>query len=488
MEQAYVLAFDVGTSGIKAVLVSDRGKLAAWAEQGYPLLTPRAGWAEQDPEKYWEALCACARRVMTEQPAGRIAGISLCTQWKGIIPVDGRGRVLHNGIIWLDARATGEAAELNRRMGSDLFAGQSYWAKLLWLRRQRPQVYEQAEHILEVNSFLRWKMTGEFAADISNDFIHSPDPECSAFYADILRTAEIDPDKFPPLVDSTAQVGAVTDQAARAMGLPAGIPVFAGCSDIPAVAMGAGCGERHKVHAYFGTSGWVAAVVDRGTDYVRALSSAMSRECDVALFPMQSVGLTLNWALAQFYSVEQRQMGKDIFRLLEEELSSVPAGSERLLATPWLSGELPPLSERARVAFLNGSARHTRRHFVNAVMESICYSMRQRVEQCTRQLGRPPEELTVIGGGANSAHWMQMLADVLQIPVAVPASNAHAGAVGAARCALLGLGLWDGEAGQPDRRQHFTPRPECWEEYAPLYEAFTELYQRLEPIFTQLQA
>ena len=161
--EPYVMAFDVGTSGVKTAVIAADGRLLACAGGTYPLAAPRPGWAEQNPEDYWLALCAGARRAAAEAgiPPEGIAGISLCTQWKGIIPVDAQGRALHPCVIWLDARGEEEAAYLNERLGTGLFSGQSYWAKLLWLKRRRPEIYSRAAYILEVNSFLRRRMTGQ---------------------------------------------------------------------------------------------------------------------------------------------------------------------------------------------------------------------------------------------------------------------------------------------------------------------------------------
>lgn len=490
---SYVMAFDVGTSSVKTAVVTTDGRLLSCASEAYPLATPRPGWAEQDPEDYWRALCVSAQRAVSESgvPATEIAGISLCTQWKGIIPVDARGRVLHNCIIWLDARAEEEAAYLNKRLKTGMFNGQSYWAKLLWLKQRQPQVYARAEHIFEVNSFLRWRMTGQCATDVSNDFIHSYTGEINDFYARILQAAEIDREKFPPLVDSTSQTGALAQKPAAELGLPSGIPVFAGCADIPAVAIGAGCGDRGTVHAYFGTSGWVGTVTNRQDVGSGLISTAMDREQDVLLFSMQSVGLALNWALSTFYAAEQAQLGKGIFDLLERELAFLPAGSDRLIATPWLSGELPPLSERARLVFLNASKLHTRQHFVNAVMEGVCYSTRQCVQRCEALTGQKLEKLAVVGGGSGSMHWMQMLSDVLGIPVVVPEDTAHAGTIGGAYCVLAGLGRsQDAEAIRRTRRiqRRFFPRSENRAEYDRMFGIYSELYERLEPIFSQLQA
>jgi xylulokinase len=492
MSELYVISYDLGTSGVKVALVSTQGQLVAFAEQGYPLITPQPGWAEQDPNAYWSAISSCTRQVMKEagQDPADAAGITISTQWKGIIPVDADGRILYNNILWLDSRAETEAKILNHTLKTDMFTAQSYWARLMWLRNHCYAVYEQAEHIFEVNSYIRWKLTGFSATDLSNDFIHSCDPELDSFYMSILKAADLDRNKFPPLVKSTDPVGFVTTKAAREIGLRPGIPVFAGCADIPAIAIGSGCVERHSVHAYFGTSGWIGAVFDHDMNASKTPSSAFTPELDIALFSMQSVGLTLNWAIQQFYSAEHNQLGGHIFNLLNQELSDITPGSDGLLATPWLSGELPPLSDKARVAFIGAGAKHDRRHFVKAIMESVCYSMRERMLQCEKRLGHTLDALTVVGGGASSPLWMQMLADVLQVPVEVPHFNKHTGAIGSAYCALLGLGLCSSLTETRERvgiAQSYMPRTANIGVYDQMYQVFTTLYKTVEPVFEKLQ-
>ena len=149
MDKACVISYDLGTSGIKVVLVDTEGELIGYTTAQYPLITPAPGWAEQDPVQYWRALCECTRRLLTECGCSpkNVKGISLCTQWKGIIPVDGCGNVLHNSMIWLDARAEKQAAILNKALSTDAFTGQSYWARIMWLKEMHPTIYDAAECI-----------------------------------------------------------------------------------------------------------------------------------------------------------------------------------------------------------------------------------------------------------------------------------------------------------------------------------------------------
>ena len=259
MDQRYVLAYDLGTSGVKGALVNMQGEVIDTATADYLLYTPQPNWAEQDPEQYWQGVCEVTRQVLKKAGAApeSVAGMAFGTQWKGIIPVDKDGKVLHNSIIWLDARAVDQAKRLNEKFGEGLFAASDYWPKLMWLQENEPECIENAQLILEANSFLKWKATGAGAIDISNCFVRSFDPKVEKLYEEILEFAGIPQEKFPGYVRAQDLVGHVTEKAAAELGLVPGIPVFGGNSDIQAIAVGAGCSDIGGVHMYFGSSGWV---------------------------------------------------------------------------------------------------------------------------------------------------------------------------------------------------------------------------------------
>ena len=151
MDQRYVLAYDLGTSGVKGALVNMQGEVIDTATADYLLYTPNPNWAEQDPEQYWQGVCEVTRQVLehTGVAPDTVAGMAFGTQWKGIIPIDKDGKVLHNSIIWLDARAVDQAKRLNEKFGEGMFAASDYWPKLMWLRENRPECVENAEIILE---------------------------------------------------------------------------------------------------------------------------------------------------------------------------------------------------------------------------------------------------------------------------------------------------------------------------------------------------
>ena len=488
MGQNYVLAYDLGTSGVKSILITTDGTVVAASTAAYPLYTPQPGWAEQVPEDYWRGVCEATRAVLVRANVSpdEILGLAFGTMWKGIIPIDKNGAVLHNSIIWLDARA-GEAAErLNNKMGTPgrLFSASDYWSKLAWLQENHPEIVENAVMILETNSYLKWRATGAVVVDISNSFTRSFDPKLDEYYEKLLLAIGIPREKFPPIIEATALAGYVTEKAAEELGLVPGIPVFGGNNDIQAVTVGAGCSQIGSVHMYFGSSGWTGYTIPHTPQHGL---SPFDAERDIHLKGMQAIGLSFNWVVKKLYSAEYGQCGDAVFAEIDREVADIPAGSNGVFATPWFYGEWPPLfGPDARGNFLNLGPAHDRRHMARAMMEGVCYHLKMQVQNMGRSR---PEGVTVIGGGSRSDVWMQILADVMDMPVRVPKDTCHAGAIGTAYSALIGLGICS-DYGEADNRVQiectYLPNPEAVAVYRENYEVFEQLYTMLKPMFSRM--
>ncbi len=491
MKKGYIFSYDFGTSGVKIALVDLQGSLIDSEIVRYALLTPRPGWAEQDPNEFWAAVCRGTREVVTRQALTpqSVVGMAFGTQWKGIIPLNGQGRVLHNAIIWLDGRAKAQARELNARLGTDTFTERDYWARLMWVRQERPEIYDQTETFLEVNAFLKYKATGIKAVDLTNDFIHHPDPDIQRDYTRVLAAAELNTDKFPPMVMPTQKVGQLTAEAAAEMGLVEDIPVFGGCGDIPAIAIGAGCSTVGSAHIYLGSSGWLAVSVPGRKAGVGELYQAFDRGRELLLYVLQAACMAQNWAVKQFYRNEEERLAEGVFRFVDQDIAGVAPGCDRMIATPWLHGELPPLSNEARMVFFNIHNLHDRRHMMRAVLEGVCFSLRWKMEMYRAQTGHELDAIRVVGGGANSKPWMQSLADILGIPVVIPENAAHAGAIGTAYCAIVGLGICpDLDAADKMIRQDRMYSPDKGRRalYDELYGVYKDLYPSTRHLFETL--
>lgn len=508
----YVLAYDLGTSGVKAVLVDTGGTVAGSAVETYPIDSPQESWAEQDPEDYWRAVCAATKRVLADTTAApeTVLGVAFCSQWKGIIPLDAENRVLHKNITWLDSRAGKEAAQLNRvlqvnyfkeklfgfkpssklnaSLGRRILCGADYWPKLMWYRANLPELYENTKVILECNSYVKWRATGEMAVDMTNHFTRSFSPSTQGLYNLILKLAKVDPGLFPKIVMPSELIGNVSGAASEELGLPEGTPVFGGCGDIPAISIGSGCGELGDTHVYLGSSGWLSSMVRCKEGFLS--TSPFNTENDLLMFGFQAIGLAYDWAVRCFYSAEREALGSGVYDFVEKEISAVDPGSGGLLATHWMFGERPPFfSDKARGAFVNINPAHDRAHMVNAVMESVCYSMRMSLDALEGGTRRKVGAIHAVGGCSVNNHWMQTLADVLEIPVMVPYDPRHAGAVGTAYCALIGLGLCmdiDEAKARIRMEKEFLPRESASMAHMKNLAAYKKLHKSLETTFSAL--
>lgn len=492
MKEQFVIAYDFGTSGVKAVLISFSRQVKATANGTYNLYVPQEGYAEQDPEEYWSAVCDTTKTVLHENDidASQICGIVFGTMWKGIIPVSADGEVLCRSIIWLDTRAEEQANKINCALDTDKYSGADYWPKLMWLKENKPEIVDKAQMILEVNAFLKWKATGECVSDISNNFAKSFDENIDSQYEELFNIIGIDRNKFPRWAGSEEKVGEITAKAAQELGLLEGTPVFAGCSDITGITIGSGSSKLGTTHAYFGSSGWLGYSVTHGNEAPYIASFDFSRDIAVPL-GLNAAGLALNWVVDNLYGEEKKKMGDYVYDLINSEVETVAPGSEGMLATPWFYGELKPVfGSEARGCFLNMNATHTRKHMARAMMEGIIYMMKATERYCDEGLELvSADTITAVGGGAKSDVWMQMMADVLNKTIQVPYWPRHAGAMGVAACAFVGLGIYkdfDDFSEKTQIERTFKPNPENAAVYEQGYELFSKLFEMQKPIFDTL--
>ena len=486
--EPFVLAYDLGTGGVKAAIVDPKGCVLRTSTVDYPLYTPGPNMAEQDAEDYWQGLVRATHAVFQHEdfdPAGCI-GLAIGAMWRGIIPVGQNGAPLSRGMIWLDTRARDEAEELKRIFPGNSFAPNEYWPKMLWLRRHCPDLVSEADQFLEANAFLKRRLTGTATSDPSNCYTDSFDPLLASFYGQVREYCGIPESRFPALVHSDDRAGTLLPEAADKLGLTAGIPVFGGSGDIPAIAIGSGSSGIGSVHLYLGSSGWVgySAAHKSGEQH----GSGFDEARDIDLYGLHSVGLSYRLAVRQLYAAEFDARGDAVFPEVDRQAGEIPPGSEGVCAVPWFFGENAPLGGRdAKGCYLNLGPGTDRRHMMRALLESICYEFSLAMELKTKQNGYPrPEFIRAVGGGAQSSVWMQMLSDVLNMPVQVMESPRHAGARGIAYHVLKGLGIAGSyeEAGQSTvPGTVYLPNPAHAEIYRQGTERFRTMYETLRPVF-----
>jgi xylulokinase len=373
--------------------------------------------------------------------------------------------------------------------GNELF-GKDGPPKLLWLKENEPEVYDNMTCFLDVNGYLTYRATGEMVFEWSCALPFGFDLQKKDWMRVILPYMGLDIDKFPPLVRSIDKVGELTAEAARECGLLQGTPIFGGGGDAPGAAVGSGAVGEGEGHIYLGTSGWVGVITAKtptGREGVAAIQSADPAKT-LLFAEMETAGACLKWIADEFYQHEQADPDiPNVYALMDEKVETIPPGSEFLICTPWMYGERSPVADTwVRSTFFNLSADHSREHLLRAVYEGVAYNLRWMIEMVEKHYGFPLPVLRVIGGGARGAPWMQIIADVTGRRVETVANPQEAGAVGAALTAAVGLELYPNfEALKQVIRidQQFEPQSANADVYAVLYEAYRRVYGCLRRLY-----
>ncbi len=450
----YIIAHDMGTSSDKAVLVDFEGQIISSQTEPYPTYYPAPAFVEQDPADYWRAVCEATAKLMdkTGVSADDVMGVVFSTQAMGIIPIDKYGNVLHNNITWVDGRAEKQAQSIMKKLGGKrIFSlvagtpimGKDVVAKLIWLKEEMPSVYNDTKYFLDVNGFLKFKCTGVAVAEYSGASSYGLDTKKKKWLG-ALKLTGIDMNKLPPLVKSTDMIGdGLLPEAAKAMKLNPGTPVFGGCDDTQAAALGSGMNGEGDIHIYLGTSAWVGATSSTETKFKHGAAAIQSADINMNLIVgiTEAAGSNLEWIKNQFFKKEAEELGSGIYDYMDSVIEHIPAGSEYLICTPWMLGERCPVSSTTtRSTLFNIDPRHTREHLMRAVYEGIGYNLRWILENFKKDYGFGGRKFRIIGGGAMNKAWMQMIADITDNEFAVVQNTRNAGALGAAIIALIGLG------------------------------------------------
>ncbi len=484
---SYILGIDLGTSGIKAVLVGDEGGIAATSSAAYPLLKPRPRWVEQNPEDWWQALCRAVRAVLEEAGISgpQIRGVALSGQINGAVFVDQQGDLLRNAMIWLDQRSQAECDQGNELAGTLIrqqamihLSPVNTLAKVLWIRRHQPQVYDQARALLAPKDWLNFALTGVARAEITDASTTGAfNLYQRGWSGEILESLELKAELFQPLVESTERVGEVRPAAAEATGLAVGTPVFGGGGDIPCMVLGSGVIRPGIVSVGIGTAGHAIAFAERLDE---AAFNKLWPMCHVSPGNYAWLGCTLTGGASMNWF---RDTFDCTYEELNREAEEVPPGAEGLVFMPWLEGTGTPHPDpRARAGFLGLSLRHTRGHMVRALMEGVVLDLRHSLE-CFASLGLPIEEVRMGEGGSRSALWRQIHADVFGRDLRLIETE-DLSAVGAALLAGVGGGVFADFASACEAVIKLGDTVPCNPErtafYREAYQSYCQLYPTLK--------
>ncbi len=444
------LGVDVGTGGSRAVLINSEGRILASAiAEHAPFASPRLGWAEQDPSDWWQASAAAIREVLADAKINpeEISGIGFSGQMHGAVLLDENDQILRPALIWCDQRTEQQCRDLTDKIGAEkiieLTANPAVTGftlpKLLWTRDNEPEIWRKARAVLLPKDYVRLRLTGDKATDVSDaSGTLLFDVKRRDWSGEMFDAVEIDRKLFPKVFESIEITGTVSAAGARETGLLAGTPVVAGAGDNAAGAIGMGIVRPGMVSATIGTSGVIFAVTDapvldaRGR--IHTLCHAVPNRWHLTGVT-QGAGLSLRWFRDNFGAV-------DSYEDLTAKAEEIPSGADGAIWLPYLMGERTPhLDSGARAAFVGLTASHTKAHLVRAVLEGIAFSLRDSIE-IFRELQIPLASIRLGGGGARSALWQQIQADVYGQTVETIEAEEGA-AFGAAILAGVGTGAWE---------------------------------------------
>jgi xylulokinase len=507
-----LLGIDLGTTGVKAALfATDDGRVLADAFVEYPLYHPHPGWAEQNPSDWWKATITAIHACLVKsashgvQPA-HVRGVGLSGQMHGVVLLDAERQVLRPCIIWADQRSDAQARWITERVGAreliDYVSNPALTGfsapKLLWIRDNEPALFARARTMLLPKDYIRYLLTGVMAMEISDAAgTCLLDVKRGVWSQEVLKAIELDPALLPPVVPADAVSGTITEEAAALTGLPAGTPVAGGGADNACGAVGNGVVKPGLALVSVGTSGIVLAYADSpqvDTSGPVPRVHTFNHAVPHAWYLMgvtQGAGLSLHWVRDNIGLPEialERWTKVDAYEILAREAASVPPGCEGLIFLPYLQGERTPhLDAYARGGWIGLTASHDRRHLIRSVMEGVAFSLKDCFTIISEQ-GLKLEQMRATGGGARSALWRQIIADVLGTELVL--TNATEGpAFGAALLAGVASGVYASVQQACEQTvhvvEHTEPRAEVAPAYAEAYATYRALYPALKPIISR---
>ncbi len=499
---SYLIGLDLGTTSIKALLLSSYGEVIATSGEEYALDYGQGETCEVEAEIYWEVSCRVLRSLMVKSgvKTSQVRGISFSSQGETIIVVGEGGKPLRKAIVWLDNRSEAEAEEIERNFGNQIImniTGQPeilpIWpaTRILWLKKNEPGIYGKVKKYLLVEDYIIYRMTGNYFTEHS--LVSSTlyfDIRKKEWWKQMLDFLGISAEQLPELLPSGTRIQNITPEAAAATGLDINISVVTGSYDHPAGAIGAGNIIPGITTLTIGASMAMCVTIDKP---INDLSSRLSCQCHALgggyfLLPYaQTAGLLLKWFKDTFCQRESEisaQTGTDVYDLLTESASKIQPGAEGLLVLPHFMGAGSPyFNQKVRGVFAGITVGMTKGHFVRAILEAVASVVAHNIESVQKSRNIRISEIRFLGGGSKSPLWCQIIADMADIPVLKMSQNENA-SLGAAILAGLGSDIFQdfNEAAEMCIKveKRFLPESESTKVYQRIYRNYKDLYNKME--------
>lgn len=498
-----ILSVDLGTTALKMALFDEHGKVLALSTREYKLLTPTALAVELNVETYWAAFKEAIADVLQKSSADpkEIKALGISAQGETLILIDKEGKPLRPAIVWLDNRAQEEAKILSRQFGDEAayhITGQvkivPTWpaSKILWVKRNEPEIYKRVHKYLLIEDYFIYRMTGKFVAEGS--LLCSTmywDITSKRWWAEMLDFLGISAEQLPTIVESGEAVGELRPEVAFELGLSPTTIVCSGALDQAAGAIGVGNVKPGVFSENTGAALAICATVDKPIfdDHGRMPCHYHGIPDTYMEHTFTTGGMVLRWYRDEFCPRELEEAslaGRDAYDLLTEQASRIAPGCEGLVMLPHLQGAMAPeANPQAKGVFYGFTLHHTKPHFIRSIMEAIACILKRNID-VLEQLGIGVNEIRCLGGGSRSRLWNQIKADMTQKPV-LTMENEEAACLGAAILAGKAVGMFRSlnEACEEmvSLKERFDPNPENFEVYTATYERYVQLYTDLCGLF-----
>lgn len=502
----YTIGIDIGTSGTKSILIDETGKVYASHTVEYPMYQPQNGYAEQNPEDWYQAAVTTVETIVKDSKIDptQIKAIGLSGQMHGLVMLDENHKVIRPAILWCDTRTGEECSTITKLVGKErllnitanpAIAGFTA-AKIMWVKKHEPQNYARCKKILLPKDYVRYRMTGEFATEVSDaSGTQLLDIKNRCWSDEVLAKLDIDRSLLATVYESPDITGRINLEFSRKTSVSNNVIVVGGAGDNAAAAVGTGVVEDNKAFTTIGTSGVLFAHTSKmridQKGRVHTFCCAVPGQWHV-MGVTQAAGLSMKWFRDNFCETEILQAkaeNVDSYYLLDKIAKEIPIGADRLIYLPYLMGERTPhLNTNARGVFFGLSAIHTKAHFIRAVLEGVSYSLRD-CKEVLAEMGIAANDMMLCGGGAKSPLWRHMLADIYATEVSIPKSGEGA-ALGVAILALVGAGIYPTvpEACRAIIKKDTSVKPDLsnTEEYEKFYHIYRGLYPQLKQAYQAL--
>ncbi|MCG8528392.1 MAG: xylulokinase [Opitutales bacterium] len=487
------IGIDIGTSSTKAVVVDEKGSVLFAGGPTYDFDTPQPLWAENDPQKWWDATLECLKTISEVVDSGDVVGIGLTGQMHGLVLLDENGDVLRPCIQWNDQRTAAQCDSITNEVGFDeviritgnpILTGFTA-PKIRWVQENEPEIWAKVAKILLPKDYIRYKLSGEFATDVSDasgmSLLDVGQRKWSSVMTEVCKVSE---DMLAKVYESQEVSAKLGIEVATEVGLPAGLPIIAGAGDQAAGAIGSGVVNEGTVACSLGTSGVVFA---QANQFAPEPEGRLHAFCAAVPGTWHYMGVQLSCAGSNQWFTDELGAGVS-FRELDDEAAKVAPGCEGLLFHPYLTGErMPHADPLARGSFIGLTLRHTRGHLARAVLEGVTLGLREGLDMM-RDLGIATQKVIVTGGGANSPLWKKLLADIFKSEI-VTVNASEGGAFGSAILAMVGAGAYPDlqtacsemikETGKTIPSDDAAIYDQALETYRKIYPALKEIYPEL---------